>query len=83
MLKFYFKVHIQTLVPAVEVIESRKPIRQTMIEMACYLKNELSAKTGIFEFESCFLLKNAIIFYHNFQELFLKLNLTPYQNGNA
>ena len=43
---FNFKVHIQTLIPDVEPIESRKPIRQTMIEMASYLKKELSQKTG-------------------------------------
>lgn len=42
----FFKVHIQTLIPDVEPIESRKPIRQTMIEMASYLKKELSQKTG-------------------------------------
>lgn len=37
---------VQTLVPDIEPIESRKPIRQTMIEMASYLKNELTLKTG-------------------------------------
>lgn len=41
-------VHVQTLVPDVEPISAppRKPIRQTMVEMASYLKNELSQKTG-------------------------------------
>lgn len=39
-------VFIQTLVPDVEPIEGRRPLRQTMIEMACYLKNQLSEKTG-------------------------------------
>lgn len=39
-------VHIQTLMPDIEPHQSRKPIRQTMIEMASYLKNELTLKTG-------------------------------------
>ena len=39
-------VNIQTLVPDIEPVENRKPFRQAMIEMATYLKQELSQKTG-------------------------------------
>lgn len=41
------KLNVQTLVPDIQPVEmNRKPFRQTMIEMASYLKNELSKKTG-------------------------------------
>ncbi|RNA39044.1 leucine-rich repeat-containing 63 isoform X1 [Brachionus plicatilis] len=41
------QLNVQTLVPDIEPVEmNRKPFRQAMIEMASYLKNELSQKTG-------------------------------------
>jgi hypothetical protein len=38
---------VQTLTPNIEPFINRKPMRQTMIEMASYLKNELGKKTGV------------------------------------
>ncbi|CAF0740069.1 unnamed protein product [Brachionus calyciflorus] len=41
------QLKIQTLIPDIEPVETnRKPFRQAMIEMASYLKKELSEKTG-------------------------------------
>lgn len=40
------KVHVHTLIPSMEAVESRKPTRQSLIEMASYLKEELKKKTG-------------------------------------
>ena len=34
--------------PELYPIEARKPTRQSLIEMAAYLKEELKKKTGIF-----------------------------------
>ena len=39
-------LHVQTLVPEIEPFENKRPLRQTLIEMAYYLKSELSEKTG-------------------------------------
>ena len=40
-------IHVQTLEPNIQPFINRKPMRQSMIEMANYLKNELSKKTGV------------------------------------
>jgi hypothetical protein len=40
------KVHVQTLIPDMEPFEHRIPLRQLILEMASYLKKELSAKMG-------------------------------------
>ena len=43
-----FKVHVQTLIPDMEPFEHRIPLKQLILEMASYLKKELSAKMGNF-----------------------------------
>lgn len=41
------KLHVQTLEPNIEPFENRVPLRQIIIEMANFLKKELSATMGI------------------------------------
>ncbi len=41
------KIHIQTLIPEVNEVQIRKPKRQSIIEMANYLKNELGKADGM------------------------------------
>ena len=40
-------IHVQTIAPEIKPFEHRKPKRQTMIEMANYLKNELAKDNGL------------------------------------
>jgi hypothetical protein len=39
-------VHIQTLIPKINDFEHRIPLKQIVIEMASFLKQELSEKIG-------------------------------------
>jgi hypothetical protein len=46
LLLFALKLHVQTLVPNIEPFENRIPLRQIIIEMANFLKKELSESMG-------------------------------------
>ena len=40
------RVSVHTIIPEIDAVETRKPTRQSLIEMAAYLKEELKKKTG-------------------------------------